>query len=414
LLQCSITHPAPQAYFYDAALTFGRAAYMGTGRDFVLRHLGFDEVWRATAHSHLYPGMEALTLLALTTIYGTFQSVTAYLFFFISGWLLSMSLLFGAFWFNPFALEWKYVRADWREWWAWLLRDGEGVIGGSGVTPESSWGAWYAKETGSQYAAANLGARLWRAARLSRLLLLGCLLAFRMAAAVGNETLYFVLFAGLGLGGVLGMQLAHIISLPFPRRKDSTARSLLCPVHHPVRRVLQVAVYGALVAGVIVLASLSPKASFIDYVTGYVAFNVFACVWHKIFDVKISLILFAVQAFCALMLPLGSVVSGGRCETGDHAAPAACKSPAVFSRRCSPRSSCVPPRAPCTLVTRRRLQLHTYLLFSSEFADTVEVITGARNVLDRHSKHAGAKFLKVRSCVVRASRAPWHWAEARP
>ena len=66
-----------QAYYFDAALAFGKAGYVATGRDFVLRHISFDEVYRACAQSHLYLGMEALLLLLLTTVYGTFGSLTA-------------------------------------------------------------------------------------------------------------------------------------------------------------------------------------------------------------------------------------------------------------------------------------------------------------------------------------------------
>ena len=61
-----------KAYFWDSALAFGRQSYLATGRDFVLRHLPFDETFRAAAHSHLYLGAEILLLLALTTVYGAF------------------------------------------------------------------------------------------------------------------------------------------------------------------------------------------------------------------------------------------------------------------------------------------------------------------------------------------------------
>lgn len=42
------------------------------------------------------------------------------------------------------------------------------------------------------------------------------------------------------------------------------------------------------------------------------------------------------------------------------------------------------------------MQIHTNLLFSSTYADTVETITGSRDILDRHSKNAGARFLKLK------------------
>ncbi|RYE83370.1 MAG: hypothetical protein EOO65_04065, partial [Methanosarcinales archaeon] len=124
-----------KAYFYDAALTFGRQCYMGTGRDFVIRHLSFDEIYRSAALSHIYLGMEALGLIILATAFGSFQSVTSYMFFFISGWLFTLSLVFGAFWFNPFALEFKFVRKDAGAWWRWLVTDSHDA--------NASWEAWY-------------------------------------------------------------------------------------------------------------------------------------------------------------------------------------------------------------------------------------------------------------------------------
>lgn len=41
------SHHPVQAYYFDAALTFGKQGYLGTGRDFVLRHLSFDDTFRA-------------------------------------------------------------------------------------------------------------------------------------------------------------------------------------------------------------------------------------------------------------------------------------------------------------------------------------------------------------------------------
>ncbi len=84
-----------KAYHFDNALTFGKTAYMATGRDFVIRHLDLGEIFRATAHSHLYVGTEALLLLLLAASFGSFQSATAYAFFFVTGWLFTASLLFG-------------------------------------------------------------------------------------------------------------------------------------------------------------------------------------------------------------------------------------------------------------------------------------------------------------------------------
>jgi hypothetical protein len=144
-LSPSCTHLRPlQAYYFDNGLGFGRQSYMvrrpqlvaeaaplpltahdlrnpsphwppiytvlppppplpqATGRNFVLRHVPLDEVFRSTAHSHLYLGAEAAVLLCLTSAHGTWESVQVYFYLFTTQWLFAMSLLFGSGWFNPF------------------------------------------------------------------------------------------------------------------------------------------------------------------------------------------------------------------------------------------------------------------------------------------------------------------------
>lgn len=370
-----------KAYFFDDALAFGKSSYMATGRDFVIRHISFDENYRATATSHIYLGMEALTWLTLLTAFGTFQSPTAYLFFFVTGWLFTASLIFGAFWFNPFALEFKQVKADWRAWWQWL--GAEMTAGG----PDASWAVWYERDTGSQYSQANLATRIWRTIRVSRVLLLALLLIYRIPRS--GVFLYVGLFVGLGIATVVALQFAHWLFAPCASfgsggasaavsgghghgaaagsggssgsniSSDSRAGHVACSI------VLRAIVIGFCGAGMF----LAIAAGGFDIERVGLAFAAYwACLWwasrvvniascwpladgtreaHKVFDFLIGAFILAVQTFCAALCPGGSV-------------------------------------------------LHTHLLFSRRYAETVEVVSGAKTLLDRHSKGAAAKFLKLK------------------
>lgn len=71
-----------KAYYFDQAISFGRQAYLATGRDFVIRHTPFSEIYRFAAHSHLYLGMELLYIMMLILVYGTFRGTVGYVFFF--------------------------------------------------------------------------------------------------------------------------------------------------------------------------------------------------------------------------------------------------------------------------------------------------------------------------------------------
>lgn len=367
-----------KAYFFDAALAFGKSSYMATGRDFVIRHLSFDENYRATAVSHIYLGMEALTWLTLLTAFGTFQSPTAYLFFFVTGWLFTASLIFGAFWFNPFALEFKQVKADWRAWWRWLRAD---VTAGG---PEVSWAVWYERDTGGQYSQANLATRIWRTIRVSRVLLLALLLVYRIPRS--GVFLYLGLYIGLGLATIVALQFAHWLFAPCVsfgsggsvaagaggHGHGAAAGSSSGAVEQDSRagQLARSIVLRAMVAGFCGAAVfLAIAAGGFDIERVGLAFAAYwACLWwasrvaniascwpladgtreaHKVFDFMIGAFILSVQTFFAALCPGGSV-------------------------------------------------LHTHMLFSRHYAETVEVVSGAKTLLDRHSKGAAAKFLKLK------------------
>jgi hypothetical protein len=392
--------PASQAYYFDGALAFGRTSYAATGRDFVLRHAGFVENWAAVALSHLYPGAEALVLLAVATGWGTFRSPLEYAFFASALWAFGLSLVGAPFLFNPFQMELKWVRADWAEWRRWLGaplatggNSGAGGHGGGAAValppPESSWRAWYEREVGRQYDQANVGTRVWRVVRASRLLLLVALLAGRMRAAAadpGAGTLLFALYVGCGACLVVGLQVGSVAAralLPSPTAAASTHRddgggtalsSLPPPAHRENRCAARASAAGArsvgwlgaalfagiLVAGAGILPSLLGRADVTDAALGFVAVwaaarwaccvvHITSC-WpladgargvHFATDFAIGGALLVAQFAAALAVPLGST-------------------------------------------------LHTHLLFSRAFADTVSVVTGSNAMLQRQAAAAGS------------------------
>jgi hypothetical protein len=71
-----------KAYYFDQALAFGKQVYLATGRDFVIRHVPFAEIYRAVSFSHLYLGVELLFLMILILAYGSFSGVVTFVFFF--------------------------------------------------------------------------------------------------------------------------------------------------------------------------------------------------------------------------------------------------------------------------------------------------------------------------------------------
>lgn len=187
-----------KAYFLDAALAFGRQAYLPTGRSFVLRHVPLDEVFRSVAHSHLYLGFECLTLLVLTTAHGTWESGAVYAYLFTTQWLFVLSLCLGAAWFNPFQFEAASLMADAQQFAGWLLRPGG--------PPEHCWGAWHEAATTRQYEQCSWKLRVWRLVRLSRLLLACVVIACSSPGVRADPAGHLALLAALAGGSIVGCQ----------------------------------------------------------------------------------------------------------------------------------------------------------------------------------------------------------------
>lgn len=341
-----------KAYFFDSALAFARPHHLPTGRDFVIRHLPFAEIYRSTAASHIYLGLEAAALLILTAAVGHITAISAYTLFFITGWFFTVSILFGAFWFNPFALEFRFVRNDCKEWARWMLSDLGSV--------SESWNTWYNTETATQYTGASFSTRMWRAIRISRLLFPAALLMSRFSPGhIFDDSTTFGLMILLALFVTIGLQIVHLLSMPCTK-EPKLERAKIFACLQPFRRGLEVAVYAVGCAGSVFLASGSGQLDGSSAILALVAFHV--VLWwiarllnifsvfpfsdgvrkvYKIFDTQIGLFLLGVQVAFAIGFPAGSVI-------------------------------------------------HTNSLFSSEYADTVEVITGGRDV-------QGPTFLKLKN-----------------
>ena len=145
-------------------------------------------------------------MLVLISVFGNVGGVTAYLFFVSSAWLFTAALLFGAGWFNPFALDWPAVRHDIAGWLSWMSRM-EGP-------PELSWETWYEGTAGVQYLQANVMARVWRIMRVSRLLLLAAALIYRLPVPEASSPVLLGVFLALASGCIAAFQVIHCAVAP--------------------------------------------------------------------------------------------------------------------------------------------------------------------------------------------------------
>jgi 1,3-beta-glucan synthase component len=202
---------ATKAYYFDAALTFGKSAYIATGRDFVIRHVSFVENYRALALSHIYTGAEGALLLALSLSFGTYSSTNSYAFLTVPAWFFTFSLLLGALLFNPFALDSRSILNDLKEWKQWLTN----VTSGNATNDAtSSWIGWFNQEIYMQYRYSSKLARSWRFIRVSRLLLLVALMLTRLPGTnVDTSPLLLAVFIGLAMGTLILMQVCIFLKI---------------------------------------------------------------------------------------------------------------------------------------------------------------------------------------------------------
>ena len=203
--------------------------------------MSFTEVFRATAHSHLYLGGEVAVLLGAITSTGTFDNVSQFFFFFLPSWLFCASLLLAPLHFNPFAFQLGALREDRTAFARWLVAE----RGGS----DDCWRTWHAAAGEGAYAQASLAARAWRVLRASRLLLLAALLASRVAA----PPLALLLFAAAPFATMTGLQLVAVAAPHLPRRDAGARRTRGCPFLQPLAAALRAAVCGGVLFAVLVV-----------------------------------------------------------------------------------------------------------------------------------------------------------------
>ena len=239
-------------------------------------------------------------------------------------------------------------------------------------------------QIGAQYNQANIGTRVWRTIRVSRLLLLTALMAGRMKGSRDMPEVVFALYVGLGLAAVLILQLTHGARRLLCSRADKEgaaashldqqevegitakrSRCASCTGAFTSRLLLAAVAGGLLIAGAGIIPNLFGPMSPLDAVLGFLCVAVCArwasCVvnitsyWplgdgaravHLAIDTAVGATLLSAHFLCALCIPLGSVI-------------------------------------------------HTHMLFSPNYADTVEVIVGSSRVLDRQGRGSGAKFFNL-------------------
>ncbi|KAJ9527498.1 hypothetical protein QJQ45_025772 [Haematococcus lacustris] len=124
-------------YFFDD-MAHGGAQYIGTGRGFSLTTSQFLKVWTNYARSHIYLGVELLSLAILMYFFNNCEDC------YVGGltwgtFLVAASLIFSPFWFNPMTFSVTKVKRDFGCWAAWLRGE---VDPGTGT----SWHTWNRKQ----------------------------------------------------------------------------------------------------------------------------------------------------------------------------------------------------------------------------------------------------------------------------
>ena len=119
------------AKFFLKDVQYGGAAYIATGRGYQLHHNSFVHVYSQYSRSHLYYAAELLLLLILLPLLGWSQyAATTW-----STWLVSVSLFWAPFWFNPSSFRLENTDDDFKAWLLWM-RD---VVD---VETKKTWAEW--------------------------------------------------------------------------------------------------------------------------------------------------------------------------------------------------------------------------------------------------------------------------------
>jgi 1,3-beta-glucan synthase len=119
-----------KAFHFAYGLTYGRAAYIATGRGYAMESHSVVHLYHLYAQSHIYLGMEVFSLLFLYLLLQKDWAVG-----FVTTWsvaFLVFSLIFGAFFFNPFAWTKENVEKSFWEWMLWMEDGVPATVGRGG------------------------------------------------------------------------------------------------------------------------------------------------------------------------------------------------------------------------------------------------------------------------------------------
>mmetsp|Transcript_7771 Transcript_7771/g.23366 ORF Transcript_7771/g.23366 Transcript_7771/m.23366 type:complete len:731 (-) Transcript_7771:730-2922(-) len=124
--------------FYEEALQYGGAQYLATGRGFAITSSSFIKLYTNYGRTHIYTGFELGFLCILFYILDDCldcnKGATTW-----GVWLVSASLIFAPFWFNPNGFSIAKVKNDYRSWKQWLNGEVDTVTG-------TSWHTWNRKQ----------------------------------------------------------------------------------------------------------------------------------------------------------------------------------------------------------------------------------------------------------------------------
>jgi len=120
-------------FHFGYGLTYGKAAYVATGRGYAMESRSLVALYTTYAESHVYLGVELVLMLS---IYQAFQEDAAVAGLTTWGpWIVAVSLLFAPWIFNPLGWTLEVVSDDFWLWVAWM---------NGRVDPSVGKGSWLA------------------------------------------------------------------------------------------------------------------------------------------------------------------------------------------------------------------------------------------------------------------------------
>ena len=123
---------------FEDDIQYGGAQYIATGRGFAIRSSTFLQIYTNYGRTHILPGFELGLMCCLVYILNdcadcNYASLTW------GTWLVSASLIFSPFWFNPLTFDVAKVKKDYHHFRQWL---------GGEVDPSTgtSWQSWNSRQ----------------------------------------------------------------------------------------------------------------------------------------------------------------------------------------------------------------------------------------------------------------------------